>query len=52
MNLNKLLDSINVDADWIGLREVKETATYRVIRDNNPAENHRNESHGIMIEVL
>jgi len=52
MNLKKLLAGINIDADWIGLREVKETATYRVVRDNNPASNHRDHSHGIMIEVL
>ena len=52
MNLKKILDKINIDADWIGLREVRETSTYRVIRDNNPAENHRDHSHGIMIEVL
>ena len=52
MNLKKLLNAINVNADWIGLREVKEVATYRVIRDDNPASNHRDYSHGIMVEVL
>ena len=52
MNLKKILDKISINADWIGLREVKEVATYRVIRDNNPASNHRDQSHGIMVEVL
>ena len=52
MNLKKLLDGINIDADWIGLRKVKETATYRAIRDNNPVSNHKDQSHGIMVEVL
>ena len=50
--LNTCLNSIDVSADWIGLREVKETATYRVVRDNNPVSNHKDQSHGIMIEVL
>ena len=44
MNLKKLLDGINIDADWIGLRKVKETATYRAIRDNNPVSNHKDQS--------
>ena len=47
MNLKKTLDGINVNADWIGLREVKEIATYRAIRDNNPVSNHKDKSHGI-----
>ena len=52
MDLKKILDRIKINADWIGLREVKEVATYRVVRDNNPVSNHRDESHGIMVEVL
>ena len=52
MNLKKILDQININADWIGLRQVKETATYRAIRDNNPVSNHKDQSQGIMIEVL
>ena len=27
--LNTFLQSINISADWIGLREVKETKTFR-----------------------
>ncbi len=52
MDLKKLLTKINVNADWIGLREVFEKTTYRVIRDKNPQANSSDTSHGIMIEVL
>ena len=51
-NIKKALENINVNADWIGLREVKEVATYRVVRDHNPVSNHKSESHGIMVEIL
>ena len=52
MNLKKLLSQINIDVDWIGLREVREKETYRVIRDGNPQANGAGTSHGIMVEVL
>ena len=52
MNLKKALDNINVKADWIGLREVKESTTYRIIRDLNPESNNTTLDHGIMVEVL
>ena len=52
LNLKKALDSINIKADWIGLREVDETTTYRVVRDLNPESNHTTSDHGIMVEVL
>ena len=52
MELKKLLSEINIDADWIGLREVREKGTYRVIRDGNPQANGAGTSHGIMVEVL
>ena len=52
IDLKKALDNINLKAEWIGLREVKETTTYRVIRDLNPESNHTNLDHGIMVEVL
>ena len=50
--LKKLLNGISIDADWIGLREVRESTTYRIIRDDKPQANHRDETHGIMVEVL
>ncbi len=52
MNLKKALDNINVKADWIGLREVKESTTYRIIRDLNPESNNTTLDHGVMVEVL
>ena len=36
INLQDILSNIDISADWIGLREVNETTTYRVIRDGNP----------------
>ena len=52
LNLHKALAAIDINADWVGLREVKETTTYRVIRDGNPQTNSRNMDHGVMVEVL
>ena len=52
MDLKKALDNINVKADWIGLREVKESTTYRIIRDSNPESNSTTMDHGVMVEVL
>ena len=52
LDLKKILSNINIKADWIGLREVDETTTYRVIRDNNPESDNTFIDHGIMVEVL
>ena len=52
VNLHKALAAIDINADWVGLREVKEATTYRVIRDGNPQSNSRNTDHGVMVEVL
>ena len=54
IDLNKILSKLRSEsnADWIGLREMKETTTYRVIRDLKPASNNISIDHGIMIEVL
>ena len=51
-NLNTILSNIDIQADWIGLREVKESTTYRIIRDGNPQANSRDVDHGVMVEVL
>ena len=51
-NLHNLLESIHISADWIGLREVHETTTYRWIRDGHPQVNSRDATHGILVEVL
>ncbi|MFN5966782.1 MAG: hypothetical protein ACK46E_16960, partial [Pseudanabaena sp.] len=39
-------------AEWIGLREVREINTTRYVRDRLPQSNSRSLSHGVMIEVL
>ena len=52
INLNKILNEINIKADWIGIREVREITTYRSVRDGNPKANDRHLTHGILIEVL
>ena len=51
-DLKSLLNTIDVSAEWVGLREVKETKTYRSIRDLNPQSNTSVDTHGIMVEVL
>ena len=51
-NLSNLLQLIDIQADWIGLREVKESTTYRCIRDGNPQANTKDSTHGILVEVL
>ncbi|MFC1593476.1 TldD/PmbA family protein [Candidatus Neomarinimicrobiota bacterium] len=50
--LQKLLNAIDVPADWIGLREVDEQTTVRFIRDGHPQSNMRTKTFGIMVEVL
>ncbi len=50
--LKEALSAVDIKADWIGLREVNEVTTWRVIRDGNPQANSRNSDHGIMVEVL
>ena len=52
MDLTKLLEQLDVKADWIGLRYVDETTTYRWVRDGKPQSNNRSRSKGVMVEVL
>ena len=54
IDLNNVLSKLkaNLKADWVGLREVKETTTHRIIRDLNPASNNTSIDHGVMVEVL
>jgi predicted Zn-dependent protease len=51
-DLSAALESIDLPATWIGLREVKETSTTRYVRDSKPQSNARNHTHGVMVEVL
>tara|TARA_B100001250_G_scaffold306673_1_gene268550 strand:+ start:4301 stop:5743 length:1443 start_codon:yes stop_codon:yes gene_type:complete len=52
VNLKDLLNAIDVPAEWVGLREVHEVHTPRMVRDGVPVINSSNSSHGIMVEVL
>ena len=52
INLEKLLSCVDVPAQWVGLREVYESNTPRMIRDGVPVSNHFSSTHGVMVEVL
>jgi len=52
MDLKQLLEQIDINADWIGLRYVEESTTHRWVRDRHPQVNDRNVSRGVMVEVL
>ncbi len=52
MDLNAILSGIDVRADWIGLRYVKENTGFRLVRDGNPEANSRESKQGLMVEVL
>ena len=52
INLKSLLDAVNVPADWVGIREVYESNTPRMIRDGIPVSNGHYSTHGVMVEVL
>ena len=52
-DLKSALSHIDLpQAEWIGLREVREINTTRYVRDRQPQSNGRSLSHGVMIEVL
>ncbi len=52
MDLKAILSGIDVRADWIGLRYVKEDTGFRLVRDGKPEANTREAKQGIMVEVL
>ena len=52
VDIKKLLNAVDVPADWVGLREVYEAHTPRMIRDGVPVVNASAFTHGIMVEVL
>jgi len=52
MNLVDTINKLDLDADWLGLREYRENTTYHVIRDKNPLTNETSIDHGLMVEVL
>ncbi len=51
-DLHQSLAALEVNADWVGLRQVRETKTTRYIRDGKPQANGRSHTQGIMVEVL
>jgi len=52
IDLNQFLGAINVPAEWVGLREVYEKVTPRMVRDGVPVANGIYSTHGIMVEIL
>jgi predicted Zn-dependent protease len=50
--LARVLEDLPVQADWIGIRLVQETATTRSVRDGQPHRNHSIINWGAMVEVL
>ena len=52
VDIKALLSAVDVPADWVGLREVYEAHTPRMIRDGVPVVNASASTHGIMVEVL
>ena len=51
-DIKKLLSAIDLPIDWVGLREVYEAHTPRMIRDGFPVANSKSSTHGVMVEVL
>ena len=52
ISIKSLLNAVTVPADWVGLREVYESNTPRMIRDGVPVSNGHYSTHGAMVEVL
>ena len=52
IDLKNLLSAVDVPADWVGIREVSETHTPRIVRDGVPQMNASYTTQGLMIEVL
>lgn len=52
MDLQAILSGIDVKADYVGLRYVKENTSFRLIRDGKPEANARESKQGLMVEVL
>jgi predicted Zn-dependent protease len=50
--LNQALASLELPADWVGIRALREVATRRSMRDGHPEGNGRSRDQGAMVEVL
>ncbi|APB34917.1 peptidase U62, modulator of DNA gyrase [Gloeomargarita lithophora Alchichica-D10] len=51
MNATALLHEIDVSADWVGVRLVRETTTNHHLRDGHPQAHGRDTTWGAMVEV-
>ncbi len=51
-DIHKSLNEIDINAEWVGLREIRETTTHRIIRDDHPQSNVTSTTHGVMVETL
>lgn len=47
-----LQSALGGEAEWISLRQVRETTTIRSVRDEKPEANSRSSTRGVMIEVM
>lgn len=52
LNLQRTLNNLKHNADWVNLRKVSEKTIYRSVRDQKPDHNLVNFDQGIMVEVL
>ena len=52
LDLQSLLAAVDVPVDWVGIREVTETHSPRVVRDGVPEVNGCFTTQGLMVEVL
>jgi predicted Zn-dependent protease len=50
--INRLSTKKLPGLDWVGFREVRETASTRFVRDGKPEHNESGYSHGVMVETL
>ncbi|MGG6297493.1 TldD/PmbA family protein [Leptolyngbya sp. AN02str] len=51
-DLQHTLSTLDMPADWVGLRAVQEIASYRQVRDGLPEANHTSRDGGVMVEVM
>jgi predicted Zn-dependent protease len=51
-HLTATLEQIDLPADWIGIRALRENSSWRAMRDGHPQQNERGLNQGAMVEVL
>jgi predicted Zn-dependent protease len=50
--LTTAIEKIDVPADWIGIRALRDQGSQRAMRDGHPQQNERSLNQGAMVEVL